>query len=284
MDQDTIATLMSTVELIAATLDVAQDNWRGHLPSVRNITATLDFNDTIPDETRKVWQLPLITVFQRVAYADADKGGNGIIDIADWCLRQSLTLLQIYPEHVTLLARKLFFLLRDISNSETVVGRNWLLRAQNPLAKIYEAEGSSSNSEGSQNLPSSSGEEQEQAARAALEAEQSLQTADYVEARGLLLPAVEYFKRAVDITRVQNKVDGPLLATVRTLLEKPISCTHEDISQQAAEAYMSLGNVSFAKVNKTYFHEALTVGSHVGSLSKSHTNLMTSSSTAPSKR
>jgi hypothetical protein len=37
---------------------------------------------------------------------------------------------------------------------------------------------------------------------------------DYVEARGILLPAVEYLKRAVDAAHTQGKISGDLLSTV----------------------------------------------------------------------
>jgi hypothetical protein len=49
--------------------------------------------------------------------------------------------------------------------------------------------------------------------RAFVEAEQIIQTADYVEARGLLLPAVEYLQRAVDAAHTQGDVTGTILAT-----------------------------------------------------------------------
>lgn len=102
MDEDVVRTLVSTVELINSTLDAAQESWRDHLPAIRNITASLEFSDTSPDGARRAWQVSLITVFQRVAYADADSGG--VPDVANWCLRQSLTLLQVYQEDVEILA------------------------------------------------------------------------------------------------------------------------------------------------------------------------------------
>lgn len=46
------------------------------------------------------------------------------------------------------------------------------------------------------------------------EAEQRLHTADYVEARGLLLPAVDYLRQAVDRATSQDSLTGPLLVTV----------------------------------------------------------------------
>lgn len=104
MDDRMVDVLMSTVELISNNLDVAPYSWRGQLPAIRSITASLELSDTTPDEGRRRWQLPLISVFQRVAFADADAGI--VHDIADWCLRQALVLLQVYPQDADLLARK----------------------------------------------------------------------------------------------------------------------------------------------------------------------------------
>ncbi|KAK7180745.1 hypothetical protein PSPO01_13187 [Paraphaeosphaeria sporulosa] len=221
MDKSAVRTLMSTVELIATTLDTAPDSWRDHLQSIRNVTAFLEFSDTHPDESRRQWQLPLMNVFQRVAYADADSGG--VSDIGNWCLKQEVTLLHIYPEDIDLL---------------TLIGQNWLHRAQKSLAKIHLSERSSTSSGGSQYVELSASEEDRQTKRSNAEAECRLYMSDYVEARGVLLPAVEYLKHAVDTARTQDKITGELLST-------------------AAEAYMSLGNVSSPKVNGQYFRQAL---------------------------
>lgn len=56
------------------------------------------------------------------------------------------------------------------------------------------------------------------AARAAAEADARIHTADYVEARGILLPATEYFSRAVGVAQARNALSGRLLALVSTLL------------------------------------------------------------------
>lgn len=106
-------TLMAIAEPIAATLETAPDSWTQYLQTIRNVTASLEFSDTRPDESRRQWQLPLLTVFQRVAYADADAGG--IPDIGNWCMKQEATLLQVYPEDVELLIRKPPFSDRSIS-------------------------------------------------------------------------------------------------------------------------------------------------------------------------
>lgn len=103
-DETCLRWLVATVELINTTLDTAQDSWRDHLQAIRSITACLEFSDVTPDGERRQWQLPLIAAFQRVAYADADSGG--VSDIANWCLKQAVTLLQVYSEDVDLLTRK----------------------------------------------------------------------------------------------------------------------------------------------------------------------------------
>lgn len=88
--------------------------------------------------------------------------------------------------------------------TNTVIGRNWLLRAQTSLANIQQAERASSSSSAAS----------VHASRDHASAEQILNTADYVEARGILLPAIEYFQRAVDAAHAQCNVTGLLLATV----------------------------------------------------------------------
>jgi hypothetical protein len=101
MDDEAIQNLMSTVRLISSNLDLRSDCWREQLPSIRYTTVSMEILDTVPNETRKRWQLPLISVFQRVAFSDADNGP--VQDVADWCLRQALTLLNLYPEDVEVL-------------------------------------------------------------------------------------------------------------------------------------------------------------------------------------
>jgi hypothetical protein len=62
----------------------------------------LEILDTVPNEAAKQWQLPLISVFQRVAFGDVDNGA--VQDVADWCLRQALILMRLYPQDVEVLA------------------------------------------------------------------------------------------------------------------------------------------------------------------------------------
>jgi hypothetical protein len=212
MDEERINTLLSTLDVIRATLDVSPTSWRDQLQAVRDITASLELVDTTANETQKHWQLPLITIFQRLAFTDADNGGAP--DIANWCLRQAVTLLQLYPNDVSLLTCKQPSLSLIHSNARSVIGRNWLLRAQKSLARIHRAERDSSSSGGSSGRMFSGSEELQQMSRAAIEIQDRLHSADYVEARGILLPATEYLKRAVDAAHAQGILTGEILATV----------------------------------------------------------------------
>lgn len=134
------------------------------------------------------------------------------------CLRQALTLLQVYAEDVDLLMCEWSTPRMHKFTDQSVIGQNWLLRAQKSLSKIHHAERSSmsSGSAGSQDPPLSASEERRRTIRATVEAEDRLHSADYVEARGILLPAVEYLKHAVEAARSQNRMSGFLLARVRT--------------------------------------------------------------------
>lgn len=99
-----IESLLTTVDLINTNLDRSPHSWHDQLPAIQNITFSFEVNDTAPDEARRHWQVPLISVFQRVAFVNADTGA--VKDLADWCLRQSLVLLQIYPDDVEILTRE----------------------------------------------------------------------------------------------------------------------------------------------------------------------------------
>lgn len=100
------------------------------------------------------------------------------------------------------------------------MGRAWLSRAQPALARIHREEGSSSSGRssgrpGTGNGPAyTSSDEARDAARAAAEADAQLHTADYVEARGILLPSTEYFTRAIAVADRGGTVTGRLLALV----------------------------------------------------------------------
>ena len=100
------------------------------------------------------------------------------------------------------------------------LGQAWLARSQNVLARIHRTEGSSSS--GSSGRPRSlsdrfaysSSEEARDAERATAEADARAHTADYVEARGMLIPAVDYFSRAIDVAERNGQLTGELLSEV----------------------------------------------------------------------
>lgn len=50
--------------------------------------------------------------------------------------------------------------------------------------------------------------------RSSVEAEERLREPDYVEARGLLLPATDYLQRAVYVATEQGVITGQLLSTI----------------------------------------------------------------------
>jgi hypothetical protein len=170
-------------------LRCSPQQWRNFLGLARNIIAQLDSTTFMQDSTRTSEQVPVIAALQSLAFKDVDNGA--VVDIASWCSRQWLALLQ-----------------RDARNLSALrgLGQMWLSRAQPALARIHASQGSSSS--GTSGLPQS---------ESAAEAERRVGTADYVEARGLLQPATEYLERAVTAASNQDVVSGDLLAKVRCL-------------------------------------------------------------------
>lgn len=87
------------------------------------------------------------------------------------------------------------------------LGQYWLYRAQPSLAKIHAEERDSSGS--------SRGSFGEQVS------DSRLHTAHYVEARGVLSPASDYFARAVQAAYAEGCMTGDLLEKVRQPPAKP---------------------------------------------------------------
>lgn len=161
----------------------------------------------------------VINTLQRLAYHEADS--EGVRDIAEWCMNQWLQLLQRDGESLSVL-RGLNLAYQSVSLTyiRTGLGQAWLARSQSLLARIHRQEGSSSS--GSSGRPQSLGErlsfsasdEARDAARAAAEADARAHTADYVEARVMLIPAVDYFSRAITLAERDGGLDGDLLSEV----------------------------------------------------------------------
>jgi len=203
----------------------------------------------------------VLNTLQRLAYHDTDS--EGIRDIADWCINQWLQLLQREGESLSVL-RGLFLAYQSVTLTYIRVGlgQAWLARSQILLARIHRLEGSSSSGSSGRpqswgEIPSySSSEEARDAGRAAAEADARAHTADYVEARGRLIPAVDYFSRAVAAAERDGRLDGDILSEVSIFCGYINLTTLTDLCQ-AAEASMSLGNVSYSHSNEQHFHRAI---------------------------
>jgi hypothetical protein len=108
MDNHCLETTIATVNQIAIVIDTPLNAWREHLPAARQITASLELANVAHEQIGRPQQIWLIDVLQRFAYSDTDSGG--VSDITNWCLRQALTLLELWTEEVELMRRKCIML------------------------------------------------------------------------------------------------------------------------------------------------------------------------------
>lgn len=104
MDDQTFETVSATVDQIATSINTAPDQWVEHLAAARQVTTSLELATVVHEHAGRQWQIWLIAVLQRFAYCDTDSGG--VLDIANWCLRQALTLLELSPRDVDLMRCK----------------------------------------------------------------------------------------------------------------------------------------------------------------------------------
>ncbi|ERF72206.1 hypothetical protein EPUS_02093 [Endocarpon pusillum Z07020] len=223
-DSQSLAIIVRELRRFNPDTEPSADQLDQQITLARSIIRHVDQTSILQRATYVQDQVLIISLLQDLAYHDPDSGG--IFDIAQWCVRHWLRLLQEYPEDVGVLQG---------------LGQSWLLRSQNSLARIQREEGSpSSGSYYSQARSTYNGswDEAAEIARATAEANSWRHTANYVEARGTLVPATEYLTRAVNVAERNGVLRGQLLAL-------------------AAEAYMSIGNVSYAPGNEQYFRQAL---------------------------
>ncbi|KAK4550331.1 hypothetical protein LTR36_003298 [Oleoguttula mirabilis] len=222
-EEQRINVCKTSVAQIYTMLRSSPQQWRAYLVLARSVTAHLDATSFMQQTSRTTEQNWIITALQRLAFADPDNGA--VQDIAAWCARQWQVILQRVTHNVAALRG---------------MGEAWLSRAQPALSRIHHVDGSSSSGGSSQwSAPSiTSSDDERQNSAATTEAERRSGTADYVEARGFLQPAVEYLERAVTAAPAQQALSGDLLV-------------------KTAEAYMSLGNASSPRVNERYFRRAL---------------------------
>ncbi|KAK0353474.1 hypothetical protein LTR02_015479 [Friedmanniomyces endolithicus] len=223
-EEQRIAVCKTSVDQIYTMLRTSPQTWRNYLTLARSVIAHIDNTSFMQQPRRTAEQSWLIGGLQRLALID--NGNAEVPDISNWCTRQWATVLQREPQNVEALRG---------------LGSAWLSRAQPALLRIHYVDGSSSSSGGSSQwcAPSiNSIDDERQAALAVREAERRSGTADYVEAKGFLQPATEYFERAIAAATAQRVLSGDLLAT-------------------AAEAYMSLGNASSPGTSERFFRRAL---------------------------
>ncbi|KAB2572528.1 hypothetical protein BFW01_g4104 [Lasiodiplodia theobromae] len=203
MSDPRLAQCKTAAAQIEAALQSHPHAWQNYLQSARSIVAAISSMQSLPTGD---WSY-VVSVLQDLGFADADNGS--VTDITNWCQTQWLAILEKRPNSTAALKG---------------LGQYWLQRAQPSLAKIHADErGSSGSSRGS------FGEQISEA---------RLHTANYVEARGVLSPASDYFARAVQAAYAE-------------------SCMTGDLLEKAAEAYMSLGNVSYSRNSQQYFSQAL---------------------------
>lgn len=217
-------------------LQESPGNWQEYLNYARSIIASLDQVNSIPPSIARSEQAWAVTTLQKLAFQDADTGG--VPWLSDWCQRQWLRMIEWDQSDV---------------DSLRGLGHYWLLKAQKQLAAIHREDGSTSSGTSSARTGDgramdglglgtshsySQCDDDAAAARAAVEAELRLHTPNYVEARALLVPATDLLKAAVGSAEERGVVSGDLLCL-------------------AAEAYMSLGNVSLPRVAEEHFTQAV---------------------------
>ncbi|KAM3085066.1 hypothetical protein ACMFMG_003502 [Clarireedia jacksonii] len=197
--EDMVEQVKSIITLLDEVVSTRPNDCATYIPSARSAVTALEHLRFFRDPQRFAEQIWILQGLQDFAFYDADNGC--VQDVADFCQNSWLRVLRNYPENVDVLKG---------------LGRNWLQRSQAILARIHREEGAES---ASPNDPHRQGPL-------------------YVEARGYLQPAVDFFNRAVCAADGLGTTCGDLLAS-------------------AAEAHMSLGNVSASPADERCFTEAI---------------------------
>ncbi|RDW85008.1 hypothetical protein BP6252_02598 [Coleophoma cylindrospora] len=249
--------LVEQVKTIITTLDNVVSNYadriESYIPSAQSAMAVLDRIRFFREPNRLPEQIWIIQGLQDFAYHDADSGC--IRDVAEWSQSAWLKVLRIHPENSQILMGMymIYSLALVPSNSVRVwltrivvlgLGGNWLQRAQAVLSKIQTEESNQQTNGSSQSSePQLTSSELGNEIIADYEPptdgrRQRIESANYVEARGYLQPAVDFYTRAVRAADSENSMTGDLLAS-------------------AAEAQMSLGNVTGSPRDERYFSQAI---------------------------
>ncbi|KAF5871040.1 uncharacterized protein Bfra_009596 [Botrytis fragariae] len=208
--EDMVEQVKSIVTLLNEVVASRPHECETYIPSARSAVTALEHVRFFRDPARFAEQVWIIQGLQSFAFYDADNGS--VADIADFCQNSWLRVLRNYPDNVDVLT--------GVFVNTTIVlglGNNWLQRSQVTLARIHYEEGNDTTAP--PNDPRRQGPL-------------------YVEARGYLQPAVDFFTRAIRAADVLGYTTGDLLAS-------------------AAESHMSLGNVSASPADEHAFTQAI---------------------------
>ncbi|KAJ8061868.1 hypothetical protein OCU04_009659 [Sclerotinia nivalis] len=175
--EDMVEQVKSIITLLDEVVSSRPHECETYIPSARSAVTALEHIRFFRDPARFAEQVWIVRGLQSFAFYDADNGS--VIDIADFCQNAWLRVLRNYPENVDVL---------------TGLGRNWLQRSQATLARIHCEEGNDTT---------------------APQNDTRRQGPLYVEARGYLQPAVDFFTRAIRAADGLGSTSGDLLASVR---------------------------------------------------------------------
>ncbi|KAI9745216.1 MAG: hypothetical protein M1818_001494 [Claussenomyces sp. TS43310] len=218
------ARVEATKRLVSDINDMLLDSpeqWHSYRSVSRSVMNTLDQIRFFRIAQRLPEQIWFLRTLQDFAFHDADNGYLG--DVAEWCQSKWLRVLRDHPENSEVLSGKSvlgilicghfertddqsYLEIRLHANDSQGLGRNWLQKAQKHLATIQQSESTGSSSghssgNGTGGRPLSASNEQ-------------LQSSAYVEARGCLRPAVDFFSSAVASARGNGGMTGDLLESI----------------------------------------------------------------------
>lgn len=100
-DSERLATIIRVLQSMGPAPGVSRGLIEQHITLARSAIRSLDQHSLLQRVARLHDQVHIITRLQDLAYYDPDSGG--IPDIAQWCVRQWLRLLQQHTEHVDVL-------------------------------------------------------------------------------------------------------------------------------------------------------------------------------------
>jgi hypothetical protein len=217
---ETIKQIKETITNLYDVVSKQPHAWQTCLESSRSAMATLDRDNYFHKPDRLAEQAWIIKGLQDYAYHDADTGC--IYDIAEFCRVSWLRILQNHPDDEVVLAGKcasMYPAFNKVTYS-LGLGHNWLQRACSIIARIDQKEGGGTSSESSsqgpdiEHLPSSPANDY-LPVMSPLQHDARWDEPLYVEARGYLQPAVDFFSRAVRSADAHGGATGDLLVMVR---------------------------------------------------------------------